>query len=74
MDYTKDFADCILLDASFPMEVMNFIGGLSFDKVISVYTVIDSLEFVKEKIVLGHDFMDRYEDPMVHRKNEQIGA
>ena len=74
VDYTKEFSDCILLDASFPMEVMNFIKNLSFDKVISVYTVIDSLEFVKEKIVLGHDFMDRYEDPTVHRKNEQIGA
>ncbi|MBO5564677.1 MAG: lipooligosaccharide sialyltransferase [Lachnospiraceae bacterium] len=73
-DYTEDFADCILLDAGFPMEILNFVKDLVIDKVISVYTVVDSLQFVKEKLVLGHDFMDLYEEPAVHRKNEQIGA
>ena len=54
------------------MEMLNFIRDLSFDRVVSVYTVVDSLHFVKEKVFLSHDFMDRYEDPSVHRKNEQI--
>lgn len=74
MDYTADFGDCILLPASFPMEMLNFIPGLSFDRLVSVFTVVDALQFVKEKIWLGHDFMDRYEAPEVHRKNERIGA
>ena len=75
LDYTTVFAPeegVILLSGSFPMEMLNFIRDLSFDRVVSVYTVVDSLHFVKEKVFLSHDFMDRYEDPAVHRKNEQI--
>ena len=75
LDYRTVFAPeegVILLSGSFPMEMLNFIRDLSFDRVVSVYTVVDSLHFVKEKVFLSHDFMDRYEDPSVHRKNEQI--
>ena len=72
MDYGPGFPDAVLLSGSFPMEMLNFIPGLFFDRLVSVYTVVDALHFVGEKIVLGHDFMDRYEDPDVHRKNEKI--
>ena len=54
------------------MEVMNFIPGLCVDRVITVFTVPDSLHFAKEIIFLGEDFMDRYEAPEIHRQNEQI--
>ncbi|MBP3736360.1 MAG: lipooligosaccharide sialyltransferase [Lachnospiraceae bacterium] len=74
MDYSEKFGDCILLSSAFPMEMLNFVPGLSFDRLVSVYTVVDALQFVKEKIILGHDFMDRYEAPEIHRKNEKIGA
>lgn len=73
VDYREVLPDVILLAGNFPMEMLNFIPGLYFDRVVSVYTVVDSLQFVKEKMFLGHDFMDRYEEPSVHRKNEQIG-
>jgi hypothetical protein len=54
------------------MEMLNFIEGLKFDRLVSVYTVVDSIKFVDEKIFLGDDFMDKYEAPEIHRINEQI--
>lgn len=72
LDYRKEFPDQIVLDGMFPMEILNFVEGLVFDRVVTVYTVPDSLHFAKEKIYLGDDFMDRYEKPEEHRFNEQI--
>lgn len=72
LDYHKLFPDDIVLDGKFPMEILNFIEGLEFDQVVSVYTVPDSIHFAKEKVFLGDDFMDLYEDPLKHRFNEQI--
>jgi len=72
LDYTKVFPKHIVLKGMFPMEILNFIEGLEFEKVVSVYTVPDSIHFAKEKIFLGDDFMDRYENPQDHRFNEQI--
>lgn len=72
LDYHKLFPDDIVLDGKFPMEILNFIEGLEFDQVVSVYTVPDSIHFAKEKVFLGDDFMDLYEDPQKHRFNEQI--
>ena len=72
LDYRGLFPGCIVLDKMFPMEILNFLEGVSFDRVVSVYTVTDSIHFAKEKIFLGDDFMDRYEKPEEHRFNEQI--
>ena len=72
LDYHKLFPDDIVLDGQFPMEILKFIEGLEFDQVVSVYTVPDSIHFAKEKVFLGDDFMDLYEDPQKHRFNEQI--
>lgn len=72
LDYTKSFSDTILLSGSFPMEMLNFIEGLRFNKIVSVYTQVDSIKFVDEKVYLGDDFMDKYESPEIHRINEQI--
>ena len=72
LDYRALFPGCIVLDKMFPMEILNFLEGVSFDRVVSVYTVTDSIHFAKEKIFLGDDFMDRYEKPEEHRFNEQI--
>ena len=54
------------------MEVIDDIDGLSVDTLISVVTQIDSVRFAKEKIYLGMDFLDKYEDPAVHRKMEAL--
>lgn len=72
LDYKKVFADQIVIEGKFPMEVLNFIPGMNFDKVISVFTVPGSIKFSGEVIFLGMDFMDRYEDPAIHRANEYI--
>ena len=74
LEYEKVFADedVVFLGADYPMEMLNYIGELKVDKIISVMTVIDELNFAKEKVFLGFDFMDRYEAPEIHRQNERI--
>lgn len=73
LDYEKEFPNQIVIKGKFPLEVMNLIEGVHFHKAISVFTqAIYSMEFVDKKIFLGEDFMDKYEDPKVHRYNDQI--
>lgn len=72
LDYQRIFVDYIVLDGKFPMEVLNFIPDLTFRKVISVFTVPDSIRFAEEIVYLGEDFMDQYEPPRMHRQNEMI--
>ena len=45
---------------------------LKFSKVVSVYTEMTAVKFAEEIVVLGDDFMDKYEDPLLHRFDEQI--
>ena len=73
LDYEKLFPEHIVLQGKFPMEVMNFIPGIRWKKVISVFTVCDAITNTDEVIFLGEDFMDQYEEPSLHRQNEAIG-
>ncbi len=73
LDYdTEDFADCIVIKGRFPMEMMNYFPELHMDLALSIFTTVDSIEFADKAIKLGADFMDKYEDPAIHRENEQI--
>lgn len=72
LDYHDIFSEYIILDSKFPMEVLNFIPGLMFRRVISVFTVVHSIKFAEEIIYLGEDFMDNYEPPEMHRQNDSI--
>lgn len=72
LDYRVLFPEYVVLEGKFPMEVLNQIKGLVLDRVVTVFTVPDGISFVKEKVFLGEDFMDRYEAPEIHRQNEQI--
>lgn len=73
LDYTKGgFEDCIVIRGRFPMEMMNYFPELHMDVALSIFTVVDNIEFADKKIKLGCDFMDRYEAPEIHRQNEQI--
>lgn len=72
LDYRKLFAQYPQFDATVPMEMLNFFPGLRFKKVVAVLTEIKAIQFADEVIRLGEDFMDRYEDPLIHRQNEQI--
>lgn len=72
LDYKEKFPEQIVIEGKFPMEVMNFIPGIRWKKVITVFTVPDSIKNAEEILFLGEDFMDKYEDPSLHRQNEMI--
>ncbi|MBE5883492.1 MAG: lipooligosaccharide sialyltransferase [Lachnospiraceae bacterium] len=72
LDYRKLFADYPQFDATVPMEMLNFFPGLRFKKVVGVFTEMKGIQFADEVVRLGADFMDAYEDPLIHRQNEQI--
>lgn len=72
LDYRKEFPDYPQFDATVPMELLNFFPGLHFKKAIGVLTEMKAITFADESIRLGPDFMDKYEEPSIHRQNEQI--
>lgn len=72
LDYRKLFGEYPQFDATVPMEMLNFFPGLRFKKVVAVLTEVKAIQFADEVVRLGEDFMDIYEDPLIHRQNEQI--
>ena len=72
LDYRSLFSEYPQFDATVPMEMLNFFPDFGFDKVVAVLTEVGAIHFADEVIRLGEDFMDRYENPAVHRQNEQI--
>lgn len=72
LDYRKLFPEYPQFDATVPMEILNFFPGLRFRKVVAVFTELKAIQFADEVVRLGADFMDAYEDPLIHRQNEQI--
>lgn len=72
LDYRTLFPDIPQFDATIPMEMLNFFPGLRFKKAVAVLTMIKAIQFADEVVRLGEDFMDAYEDPLIHRQNEQI--
>ncbi|MCM1187162.1 MAG: glycosyltransferase family 52 protein [Lachnoclostridium sp.] len=72
LDYQKLFAEYPQFDGTIPMEILNFFPGLRFKKVVAVFTELKAIQFADEVVCLGADFMDAYEDPLIHRQNEQI--
>ncbi|MBQ7955110.1 MAG: lipooligosaccharide sialyltransferase [Lachnospiraceae bacterium] len=72
LNYREMFAKYPQFDATVPMEMLNFFPGLRFKKVVAVLTEIKAIQFADEVVRLGEDFMDKYEDPLIHRQNEQI--
>ncbi len=72
LDYNTLFGEYFRIDRTVPMEMLNFIPGAHFDRLISVLTETAAIQFAEEKIKLGPDFMDAYEAPHIHRQNEQI--
>lgn len=66
LDYRKLFAEYCQFDAKMPMEILNFFPDFHVRKVVSVFTEVKAIQFADEMIMLGADFMDRYEDPSRH--------
>ncbi len=72
LNYREKFADYPQFDSTVPMEMLNFFPGLRFKKVVGVLTEVSAIKFAQETVRLGEDFMDKYEEPSIHRQNEQI--
>lgn len=72
LDYRKLFSEYPQFDATVPMEVLGFFPGVHFRKVVGVFTEMKAIRFADEVVRLGADFMDAYEEPQIHRQNEQI--
>ncbi len=72
LDYRTLFAKYPQFDATVPMEMLQFFPGLRFKKVVGVLTEMKGITFADEVVRLGEDFMDAYEEPTIHRQNEQI--
>lgn len=73
LDYRKLFPQYPQFDATVPMEILNYFPDLHFKKAVTVLTEIKAIQFADEIDRLGEDFMDLYEDPLIHRQNEQVG-
>lgn len=74
LDYNDKFSDYWVFDRTLPMEMFGLMDGVHFSKVVGVFTQLGMIDFADEKIMLGNDFMDKYEDPEIHRKAETIKA
>ena len=72
LDYEHLFGEYPQFDRMLPMEILNFFPGLHFKKVVGVLTELKGIRFADENVYLGEDFLDAYEDPVIHRENEQI--
>ena len=72
LDYRTLFPEYPQFDATVPMEILEFFPGVRFKKVVGVFTEVKDISFADEVVRLGPDFMDAYEDPLIHRQNEQI--
>lgn len=72
LDYRKLFSEYPQFDATVPMEMLGFFPGVRFKKVVGVLTEMKGITFADEVVRLGANFMDKYEDPLIHRQNEQI--
>ena len=72
LDYDKCFPDVFKFDKTVPMEILNFFTDLRFKKVVGVFTNLEGIKFADEKVFLGTDFMDKYEDPEKHNMAEKI--
>lgn len=74
LDYYKLFPGYPIIDGTVPMEMFNFFENLKFTKAVSVFTEMKAVRFAEEIVALGADFMDKYEDPAIHRHEELIEA
>ena len=66
LDYRTLFSEYEQFDATIPMEVLNLFSEFHVKKVISVFTEVKAIRFADETVMLGADFMDRYEDKAKH--------
>lgn len=63
VDYEKLFPNSVVIHGKFPIEVLNYIDGIHFDKAISIISsVMGSINFVDEKFNIGPHIWEKYVD------------
>ncbi|MGN0431376.1 MAG: lipooligosaccharide sialyltransferase [Lachnospiraceae bacterium] len=73
LDYEKVFPQHIVLKGRYPLEVMKYIPGVHFHRAVAIFTqAMENMDFVEEKLYLGADFMERYQEAGKYRYNEKI--
>lgn len=61
LSYQKYFKDAIVLSGSFPIELANYIGTVSFKKGITISsTAINNLQMIEEKQILGFEYLEEW--------------
>lgn len=72
LDYRTEFSEVCIIDKTVPMEMLNFFEGYQIDLAVSVFTELEALDFAREKLRLGPDFLDQYETPAAHRQSDIV--
>lgn len=58
-NYKEKYKDIILIDKYMPIEILNFVETLSFDLAVTICSSsIETLNFVKKRIILGLDYIE----------------
>lgn len=63
LDYAARFADAIVMDRHFPMEIMEYIEGIHFDTVYAILTNLRDSHFADQMVNLGTEYLNRYAEP-----------
>lgn len=66
LDYLTVFHDVNSFDALIPMEILGLLPEFHFNKAVSVFTPLEHINFADEKVKMGSNFMDKYEDHSLH--------
>lgn len=72
LDYKEEFPGVCIIDKIVPMEMLNFFDGYKIDLAIGVFTEMSALDFAKEKLRLGGEFMDKYEHNSLHNQQDVL--
>ena len=71
IDYSSFKEEYVIRD-KFPIEVLNYISDIKFNKVITISsTAINQINNCKEKIILGWDYLDKYKGEICNDKREK---
>ena len=63
INYSENLKGSVVLKKDFPLEVLNFVGKANIDRAITICsTAIDGIDFAKEKIKLGYEWMENYKN------------
>ena len=70
LDYEEKIEGVTMIRGRFPLEVLKYVEGIHFDKAVTVLTqAIEGMDYADEKLFLGPEFLDAYEEKEKHSYN-----